>query len=78
LRIFDRLDNYLYDYEYKMIYKKNYLNIINYIEVIDFSDKEIKIKHSNGVVTIKGDNLVISKMFEGEAIILGNIREIEL
>lgn len=76
--MFDRLDNYLYESEYKMIYKKNYLNIINYLEVIDFSDKEIRIKYSDGIVVIKGDNLVISKMFESEAIILGNIKKIEL
>ena len=74
----DRLDHYFTDREYKIIYKKNYLDIINYIEVVDFTDKEIKIKHQDGITKILGVHLVISKMLDDELIIIGNIDRIEI
>lgn len=78
LKIFDRIDNYLVDKEYKIIIKKNYLDIINYEEVKDFSDKEIKIKHKDGITKIIGDNLVISKMLDEEIIIMGNVIRLDI
>lgn len=78
MKIFDRIDNYLVDKEYKIIIKKNYLDIINYEEVKDFSDKEIKIKHKDGIIKIIGDNLVISKMLDEEIIIMGNITRLDI
>lgn len=78
MKALDRLDNYLTDKEYKIIYKKNYLDIINYIEVIDFTDKEIKIKYQEGTTKILGTHLVISKMLDEELLITGNIERIEI
>ena len=78
MKIFDRIDNYLVDKEYKIIIKKNYLDIINYEEVKDFSDKEIIIKHKDGITKIIGDNLVISKMLDEEIIIMGNITRLDI
>lgn len=78
MKIFDRIDNYLVDKEYKIIIKKNYLDIINYEEVKDFSDKEIKIKYKDGITKIIGDNLVISKMLDEEVIIMGNITRLDI
>lgn len=78
MKVLDRIDDYLIDKEYKVIYKKNYLNIINYIEVIDFNDKEIKVKYQDGITKIYGSNLVISKMLDLELVIVGNIVRIEI
>ena len=78
MKVFDRIDNFLTDREYKIIYKYNYLNIINYLEVIDFTDKEIKIKYKDGITRIYGINLVISKMLDDELVIVGNIDRIEI
>lgn len=78
MKVLDRIDDYLIDKEYKVIYKKNYLNIINYIEVIDFNDKEIKVKYQDGITKIYGSNLVISKMLDLELLIVGNIVRIEI
>ncbi len=76
--MFDKIDNYLTDREYKLIYKHNYLNIINYEEVIDFTDKEIKIQYSGGITKVYGVHLVISKMLDDELLITGNIERIEI
>ena len=44
MKLLDNLDRYLTDYEYKIIIKNKYINIINYTEILDFNSKEIKIK----------------------------------
>lgn len=78
MKMFDKLDRYLTDKEYKIIYKNNYLNIINYIEILDFNEYEISIKYDRGITRIIGSNLVISKMLDDELLIVGNIEKIEL
>ena len=81
MNFFNKLNNnlnrYLLDTESKIIIKNNYLNIINYKEIKDFTPKEIIIKTSK-TITIKGDNLVISKMQDNEVLITGIIKVIEL
>ena len=52
------------------------VNIINYIEVMDFSSKEISIKYDRGIMIIKGSELVVSKMMDDELFIKGNIKNI--
>lgn len=54
----------------------NSINIVNYIEVLDFSSKEISIKYNRGIMIINGSNLVVSKMFDDELIINGEIKSV--
>jgi sporulation protein YqfC len=78
LKIFDRIDNYLIDKKYKIIIMKNYLDIINYDEILDFSDKEIKVRYKEGITKIIGDNLVISRMLDDEIVVIGNIISLDI
>lgn len=82
MRIFNKLnkslDRYLMDTDFKIIIKDNYLNIINYKEIIDFSSNQITIRTNSRIVKIKGDNLVVSKMQDNEVLITGIISTIEL
>ena len=78
MSIFNKLDRYLIDKEYKMIITENQLNIINYKELKDFSNTKIIIKTSNKLITITGNNLVVSKMQDNEVLITGTIKTIEL
>jgi len=73
----NRLNNYLNDLEYKIIYKENALNIVNYSEILDFTREKITIKYQDKILNIKGDNLVISKMENQELLIIGNITKLE-
>lgn len=76
MKLFNYLDRYLTDNEYKITITNNYLNIINYQEILDFSNKEISIRHNNGITIIKGNNLVVSKMQDEELLIKGDIKSI--
>ena len=78
MKIFNNLDRYLSEEEYKITILDNKVNINNYIEIIDFNDKIIKIRHKNGVTIIKGENLCVCKMIEEEVLIEGNITSITL
>lgn len=76
MKLFNYLDRYIVDDEFKVIVMENYLNIVNYLEVLDFSSKEISIKYDRGIMIIKGDNLVVSKMMDDELLIRGNVKSI--
>ena len=78
MKIFDNLDRYLSDLDYKITILNNKVNINNYDEIIDFNDKLIKIRHKNGITIIKGNNLCVCKMIEEEVLIEGDITSISL
>ena len=76
MKLLNYLDKYIVDNNYKITITNNYLNIINYQEIIDFSNKEISVRHENGITIIKGNNLVVSKMQDEELLIKGDIKSI--
>ena len=78
MNIFNKLDRYITDKEYKMIIKKEQINIINYIEIKDFSSTKIIIKSPDNIITVTGSNLVVTKMQDNEVLITGSIKLIEL
>lgn len=73
MKLIKKIDNYINDKKYSMIYKNNKLNIINYSEILDFSSTLITIRYEDKVYYINGKNLVISRMMENEVLITGEI-----
>lgn len=63
---------------YKIITVDGELNIINYTEIVHFTDTNIIIKAENKYITVKGDNLTISKLLLDEVLINGVIKSIEI
>ena len=78
MRLIDRLDNYLSDREYKIIVKENYVNIVNYDEIIDFNINMISVRCNNKLIIIEGNNLTISKMVIDEVLIIGKVNNIRI
>ena len=78
MKLRDRLDTYLYDREYKIIIKENYVNIINYDEIIDFTLNKISVKYQGKTIIIEGANLTISKMVIDEVLVTGKITNIRI
>lgn len=78
MKLVDRLGDYLYDNEYKIIVKKNQVDIVNYDEIIDFSLNKISVKYRNKIFVIEGTNMVISKMLDNEILITGNISNLRI
>lgn len=78
MKLFDRIDNYISEYKYKVIIVDNSVNIVNYKKIIEFTDNVIKVESNDGITTVNGSNLVITKMLSDEILITGKIYSIEL
>ena len=76
MKLRDRLDTYLYDREYKIIIKENYVNIVNYDEIVDFTLNRIAVKYQDKTIVIEGTNLTITKMVMDEVLVTGKIAKI--
>lgn len=77
MKLFDKLDKYLVDNEYKVIITQKGVHIINYVEIEDFSSMKVVVKYVGGITTLLGTNLVISKMLDDELFIIGNLNSVE-
>lgn len=71
------LKNYIIDNKFKINIYENNIDIANYKEIDHFDDKIIIIRYENGMVTVKGEKLIITKLLEDEILINGKIRNIE-
>ena len=78
MNLMNRLNNYLYDREYKIIIKENSVDIINNDEIIDFTLNKISLKYKNKIISIEGTNLVITKMMDNEVLITGFINIVSI
>lgn len=78
MRLFNKLNNYINDSEYRVIIGNNYVNIVNYIKIIDFTSSVIRVENKYGKTIVNGSNLVISKMLDDEILIVGNINNISV
>lgn len=78
MRLFNKLNNYINDSEYRVIIGNNYVNIVNYIKIIDFTSSIIRVENKYGKTIVNGSNLVVSKMLDDEILIVGNINNISV
>lgn len=78
MRLFQYLDRYLIDKEYKITIYLDKVHIMNYLEVEDFSDTRVVVRYDGGVSILLGTNLVVSKMQDEELLITGNLISIQV
>ena len=76
MKLFRKIDNYINDKNIKIISSNNYVNITNYIKILDFDSNNIDIELSTYNLLIKGKELVINKMYDNELLIKGKIESI--
>ncbi len=75
-KLFRLIDDYATEKTFKISYKINNLDVVNYTKIIDFSSTLISFSYKNTLYYVEGENLVISKMMEDEILITGNIKKI--
>lgn len=73
----NRLRTYISESEFKINILIDRVDIVNYIEIDHFDDTKIMVRYEKGLVTIKGENLTISKLLNDELLILGKIKTVE-
>lgn len=77
MKIFDYLDRYLIDKEYKITICGNKIHVMNYLEIEDFSSTRVVVRYQEGKTVLLGDDLVVSKMQDEELLIIGKLKSIE-
>lgn len=78
MKFFKNFDRYLMDLDYKITIYKNKVHVMNYLEVVDFSDTRVVIRYEEGESIFTGKNLVVSRMQDSELLIEGKIISIEV
>lgn len=78
MRFFRDMDRYFVDREYRITIDKNKVHIMNYLEIVDFSDTRIVVRYEGGRSILTGSQLVVSKMQDDEILIEGKICSIEV
>lgn len=74
----EMLRGYIYEEDFKLIYQKKGLNIVNYKLIDHFEETKIIVRVENGNIEIKGKNLTVAKLLNDELLITGKIKNIEL
>jgi len=69
--------NYIYDKRFQIYIFENKINILNYNNIISFTDKKIIIDIDKNIITINGSDLIISKLLDDELLIEGLIVNVE-
>ena len=78
MKIVNNIRSFLLEDDFEIRIYKNRINIVNYDSIGHFDPNKINIYYSNGLITIKGDNLVVSKLLKDEVLITGIIKNIEM
>lgn len=78
MNLINNIRGYILEDEFKLIFRENMVDIVNYDSIIDVGDKSIKIRYFNGILEVLGLNLRISKLMDDEVLITGNISDIKI
>ena len=62
--MFSKLRNYIKQEETKIYYIKNKINVINYKKILVFEDNKILIEIIDDILEIKGENLIIKRLWQ--------------
>lgn len=75
--IINNIRSYILEDEFKITILNGKVNVVNYTSISHFDNNRVIIKHSEGQVIIKGDNLVVTRLMSDEVLICGNYNVIE-
>lgn len=77
MRLYDRMTDYLFERDFALKYRCNQLTILNYKDIIFFSNNLIRISYALGQVVFTGKNLVVNRLMNEELSITCMIQSIE-
>ena len=73
----DKIRDYIRDDEFRLTIFKDRLHIINYLEILTLSNKQISVDTGDNLIVIKGENLILNKLVDNEILITGKIYTVE-
>lgn len=78
MQIINKFRNYLLEEEFEIHIFPNKVDIVNYTNIDHFDNNSVIIRHTDGILVIKGKNLVVSKLLQDEVLVEGTIQNLEL
>ena len=75
--IINSIRSYILEDEFKITILNNKVNIVNYQSIGIIDTNKVIVKYDFGSVSVRGDNLVLSKLMNNEILISGNIYSID-
>lgn len=78
MKIVRDIREYLKEEKLEIRITLNSVDVVNYKELDHFDSNKVMVYHDNGLITITGSNLVVSRLLNKEVLILGSINKIEL
>lgn len=78
MNFINKFRNYILENDFEIKVYKDKVNIVNYVNIDGIENDKIVIRYTEGLVIIKGNNLVINKLFNDEVLISGKISQVEL
>ena len=77
MNIINGIRSYIMENDTKITIVNNKINITNYIDIGHFDSNKIIVKLKDKNITIKGTDLVVSKLLDSEILITGDFNTIE-
>lgn len=77
MRIINSLRSYILEEEFKITILKNRINIVNYTDIGLIDNNIVTIYHEDNKITIKGNNLTVTRLMNDEILINGIINSLE-
>ncbi len=78
MNIIRKVVDFINDDEMKLTITANKIYVVNYIEILRFTDRLIIVKYNKGKITIEGQELMITKLLNNELLVTGVIKKIEI
>lgn len=78
MKLINNIRSFLLEDDFEVRIYKNKVNIVNYDSIGHFDSNKIIVYYKGGMILIKGENLVVSKLLNDEVLITGVIQNIEL
>lgn len=76
--MFERVDNFLNDREFRFTIYENKIYIINFKRIISLEENNVTLQSNRKKLHITGKNLIVRKLLEEEILITGTISKIEV
>ena len=74
----DRLNNYIDDKKFKLIYEDNLIDLINYTRLITIENNYVSLYINNKKIIIKGKELILKKLLDNELLLNGEVTSLEV
>ena len=71
------LRNYILEDDFRVNVVAGKVNIVNYECIDHFDTDKIMVRYAGGIVVVKGEDLIISKLLNDEILISGTVKNIE-